>query len=72
MFNYILLSVVLVYYNHQYYRNVMHIKKKDPMFNINNHLTKLFDKPVFPQIIFVPREMEPFEMDHMAFLLNII
>lgn len=69
MFNYILLSLVLVYYNHQCYRNVMRIKKNDPIFN---HLTKLHDKSVFPQIIFVPREMGPFEMDHMVFLLNII
>ena len=72
MFNYILLSAILICYNHQYCRNIMHYRKKNPIYNINKNLMNLLDKPVFPQIIFVPRDMEPFEMEHMAFLLNII
>lgn len=73
MFNYILLGVVLVCYNHQYCRNIMQYRKKNPIYNINEKLMNLLDTPgVYPQIIVVPREMEPFELDHMVFLLNII
>lgn len=72
MFNFLLLSVVLLHYNHQYYRNIMHYRKKDPIFNINDDLMNLLDMPVIPQIVFVPREKEPFEVDEMIFLLNII
>lgn len=73
MFNYILLGAVLVCYNHQYCRNIMHYRKKNPIYNINETLMKLLDTPgIYPQIIIVPREMELFELDHMVFLLNII
>lgn len=71
MFNYILFAVVVLHYNHCFNR-IMHYRKNDIMFNINNDLMNLLDKPIFPQIIFVPREMDPFEMEHMAFFLNII
>ena len=36
MFNYILLGAVLVCYNHQYCRNIMHYRKKNPIYNIKN------------------------------------
>ena len=73
MFNYILLGAVLVCYNHQYCRNIMNYRKKNPIYKNNETLMNLLDIPaVYPHIIVVPREMEPFELDHMVFLLNII
>tara|TARA_Y100001970_G_scaffold241808_1_gene305688 strand:- start:396 stop:548 length:153 start_codon:yes stop_codon:yes gene_type:complete len=50
----------------------MHYRNKDPIFNMNDDLMNLLDMPVVPQIVFVPREKEPFEVDEMIFLLNII
>jgi len=59
-------------YTHQYCRNIMHYRKKNPIYIINENLMNLLDMPVIPQIVFVPREKEPFEVDEMIFLLNII
>ncbi len=71
MFNFILLGVVLFHYNHCC-NKIMHYRNKDPIFNMNDDLMNLLDMPVVPQIVFVPREKEPFEVDEMIFLLNII
>jgi diadenosine tetraphosphate (Ap4A) HIT family hydrolase len=51
----------------------MNYRKKNPIYKNNETLMNLLDIPaVYPHIIVVPREMEPFELDHMVFLLNII
>ena len=71
MFNFILLGIVLFHYNHCCTK-IMHYRKMDPIFNMNDDLMNLLDMPVVPQIVFVPREKELFEVDEIIFLLNII
>lgn len=62
MWDYFLITVTLMYYTHQSCRDLMHYKKNETIYNINDNLTSLVYVNRRPLIV-IPRELQPFEFE---------
>ena len=62
MWDLVLMTAVLMCYTHHYCKGIMHYKKNETIYNINDKLTNLLYVNRRPLII-IPRELQPFEFE---------
>ena len=59
MIEYFLIYVCLLVY----VQKLMHYRKNETIYNVNNKLTNLLYKKEYPIVSFIPRDIEPLEFE---------